>query len=588
MVGFSGVYDGAAHGVVSSSATGVNSEALSGLAIDPATFTNVPGGLDSLDVHQRQLRGPERRGDGDDHQGDGDVSVVGFSGVYDGAAHGVVSSSATGVNSEALSGLVIDPATFTNVPGGSIPWTFTNANYGDQSGVATVTITKATAVVSVVGFSGVYDGAAHGVVSSSATGVTNEALSGLVIDPATFTNVPGGSIPWTFTNANYGDQSGVATVTITKATAVVSVVGFSGVYDGAAHGVVSSSATGVTSEPLSGLVIDPATFTNVPGGSIPWTFTNANYGDQSGVATVTITKATAVVAVVGFSGVYDGAAHGVVSSSATGVNNEALSGLAIDPATFTNVPGGSIPWTFTNANYGDQSGEATVTITKAKADITVNDYTGIYDALAHGATGSAKGVLEEALSGLVLGNSFTSVPGGTASWIFTDVTGNYDNESGTAAIVIAKKVITGTFTADNKVYDGGISANVLTRSLVDVIAGDDVSLTGGTATFNNKNVANGKPVALAGATLTGDEAGNYSLSSVDTTTANITPKSIVGEFTAECKVYDGTTSATVATRTVSPITGDMLSLSGGTATFADKNVGTDKSRDAGRRGVGWC
>jgi hypothetical protein len=63
-----------------------------------------------------------------------------------------------------------------------------------------VTITKAAAVVSVVGFSGVYDGAAHGVVSSTATGVNGEALDGLVIDPATFTNVPGGSIPWTFTN----------------------------------------------------------------------------------------------------------------------------------------------------------------------------------------------------------------------------------------------------------------------------------------------------------------------------------------------------------------------------------------------------
>ena len=33
---------------------------------------------------------------------------------------------------------------------------------------------------------------------------------------------------------------------------------------------------------------------------------------------------------------------------------------------------------------------------------------------------------------------FTNVPGGTASWVFTDVTGNYNDESGSAAIVISQ------------------------------------------------------------------------------------------------------------------------------------------------------
>ena len=42
------------------------------------------------------------------------------------------------------------------------------------------------------------------------------------------------------------------------------------------------------------------------------------------------------------------------------------------------------------------------------------------------------------LSGLNLGATFTNVPGGTATWTFTDVTGNYNDASGTAAIVINK------------------------------------------------------------------------------------------------------------------------------------------------------
>ena len=130
-------------------------------------------------------------------------------------------------------------------------------------------------------------------------------------------------------------------------------------YDGAAHGVVSSSAKGVNNEDLSGLVIANTTHTNVPGGMIHWTFTNENYGDQAGDATVTISKATATITVTGFSGIFDGNSHGVVSSSAKGINNENLMGLVIAPTTYTNVPGGLIHWTFANLNYDDQAGDAT-------------------------------------------------------------------------------------------------------------------------------------------------------------------------------------------------------------------------------------
>ena len=138
--------------------------------------------------------------------------------------------------------------------------------------------------------------------------------------------------------------------------------------------------------------------------------------------------------------------------------------------------------------------------------------------------------------------------------------------------------ITGTFTAANKIYDGNNSAMVLTRSLVGAISGDAVSLTGGTATFSDKTVGNGKTVTLTGATLSGGDASNYVLDSVATTTANITVLHITGTFTAANKVYDGNTSATVLTRSlVGAISGDAVSLTGGTATFSDKNVANGKT-----------
>src|SRR4030095_2352130 len=161
--------------------------------------------------------------------------------------------------------------------------------------------------------------------------------------------------------------------------------------------------------------------------------------------------------------------------------------------------------------------------------------------------------------------------------------GNYSLTSvSTTTANITPLGITGSFTADNKVYDGNNSATVLTRSLSGVLAADvgNVSLSGGTASFANANVANGKTSTLAGATLTGSAASNYSLTSVSTTTANITPLGITGSFTADNKIYDGNDSATVLTRSLSSVlAGDLLnvSLSGGTATFADATVANGKT-----------
>jgi YDG domain len=49
-----------------------------------------------------------------------------------------------------------------------------------------------------------------------------------------------------------------------------------------------------------------------------------------------------------------------------------------------------------------------------------------------------------------------------------------------------------------------------------------VGLTGGTATFDTKNVGAGKTVSLNGASLTGADSQNYSLTSVDNAKADIT------------------------------------------------------------------
>jgi hypothetical protein len=157
--------------------------------------------------------------------------------------------------------------------------------------------------------------------------------------------------------------------------------------------------------------------------------------------------------------------------------------------------------------------------------------------------------------------------------------GNYELTGvGTTTADITRKPITGNFTADNKVYDENVFAIVHTRTLNDVISPDDVTLVGGTATFEDDVVEIGKTVTLEGATLEGEDAGNYTLTSVATTTANITRKPITGNFTAENKVYDGDTDAEVITRTLNGIFfPEEVFLVGGTATFSDEDAAEGKT-----------
>ena len=168
----------------------------------------------------------------------------------------------------------------------------------------------------------------------------------------------------------------------------------------------------------------------MPGGTAHWTFTGGtNYNDQSGDAAIVISKADATVSVTGYTGVYDGNAHGA-TGTATGVGGVDLAGLDLG-ARFTNVPGGTAHWTFTGGtNYNDQTGDAAIDITRRTRRSASPATPACIDGNAHGATGTATGVGGVDLAGLDLGASFTNVPGGTAHWTFTGGT-NYNDQRAT-------------------------------------------------------------------------------------------------------------------------------------------------------------
>lgn len=147
--------------------------------------------------------------------------------------------------------------------------------------------------------------------------------------------------------------------------------------------------------------------------------------------------------------------------------------------------------------------------------------------------------------------------------------------------VITVRTLVVTADGTTKVYDGNDNATIIVTLSNDRVLGDDIALTH-TATFdgpNGKNVGTDKPVSVTDITITGGvDAGNYTLGNTTAgAMADITPANLTATITAADKTYDGNDSATIIGRTPIDVIGsDEIILTGGTATFADANVGINK------------
>ena len=244
-------------------------------------------------------------------------------------------------------------------------------------------------------------------------------------------------------------------------------------------------------------------------------------------------------------------------------------------------------------NYSvSQPGGLTANITPLGITGSITATDKVYDAT------TAATIVTRTLTG-VIAPDVVSLTGGTANFADKNVgptktvtgtgftlsntdAGNYmisPNSATTTASITAKPASV-TFTANSRVYDGTNTATVATSTVVGKVGADDATPTGGTVTFADKNAALSKTVTWSGFSLSGTDAGNYSLSATTATaTANIAQATLTISFTADNKVYDGTPAATILTRTLGgTIFGtDAVTPGGGTANFADKNFGSAKT-----------
>jgi len=166
---------------------------------------------------------------------------------------------------------------------------------------------------------------------------------------------------------------------------------------------------------------------------------------------------------------------------------------------------------------------------------------------------------------------------------------NYTLAGATGAVAVTAKPLTVSgLTATGKTYDGTTTAALTgtaelaaaeaagtgTTSDGKPYSGDALTL-GGTAAgaFADKHAGTFKPVTVSGKTLTGAQAGNYTLTQPAGLTASITPLPLTVAAVGASKTYDGTTTAP-GTPTLTPALASGDSASVLAQVFQDPNAGT--------------
>jgi len=152
---------------------------------------------------------------------------------------------------------------------------------------------------------------------------------------------------------------------------------------------------------------------------------------------------------------------------------------------------------------------------------------------------------------------------------------NYTVNSTAATMAnITKANLTVTVVGVDKVYDATTAATVTLSS--QAIGSDVVNVGYTNATFNNKNVGQGKQVSVNGVSISGADAANYAINGGVATTANITPATLTVNAVGNNKTYDGKTDATVVF-TDNRFTGDQVSMADTAANFDTPEVGAGKA-----------
>ncbi|MDO8034556.1 YDG domain-containing protein, partial [Janthinobacterium sp. SUN128] len=315
-------------------------------------------------------------------------------------------------------------------------------------------------------------------------------------------------------------------------------------------------------------------------------------GSNAGSTTADITARTLNVSFNGINKTYDGTTGAqvhfgddriqgdalTVAGNAAFGNKNAGAGKAVN-VTDVALSGGDA------GNYvlGSNAGSTTADITARTLNVSFNGVNKTYD----GTTGAQVHFGDDRIQGDALSVSGSAAfgnrnAGGGKAVNVSNVAlsgsdaGNYvlSSNAGSTTADIAARALNLSGVVGSKVYDGTTGAQLSLGD--DRIAGDSLTASA-VASFADKNVGAAKAVQLSGAALTGADAGNYFIVLPTGLLASITPASLtLASLSAAGKVYDGTTSAAVSASANGVLGQDVVSVVGGSGSFADKNAGAGK------------
>ncbi|WP_426075096.1 YDG domain-containing protein [Janthinobacterium sp. DSP2-3-3] len=402
---------------------------------------------------------------------------------------------------------------------------------------------------------------------------------------------------------NYTLEGGQHRATITRATLNVQGVGAANkVYDATNQATLTGKATVLAlGDDQLGVTGGSAVFadkhagngkTVTVGGFSLQGADAANYDlIQPGNITADIGKASVVVTGVGAANkVYDATNQATLTGKAMvqALGDDQL-GVTGGNASFadkhagngkTVIVGGFSLQGADAANYDlVQPGNITADIAKASVTVTgVGAAKKVYDATT-GATLTGKATV------LALGDDQLGVTGGSAA--FADkhagngktVTvggfslqgadadaANYDliqPGNVTADIAKASLLVTGVGAA-NKVYDATTGATLTGTATVLALGGDQLGVTGGSASFADKHAGNLKTVVVGGYTLQGADAANYVL---------VQPGNIMADIAKASLLYTAGPVTLTSGRTPNGLRGSVTGLLGNDS-LADATSGT--------------
>jgi filamentous hemagglutinin family protein len=339
------------------------------------------------------------------------------------------------------------------------------------------------------------------------------------------------------------------TVNISQKPLTASYVGVDKVYDGS----VSATATGTSADVVSG---DAVTIR----GSGQFTGTdarNAGTGKPVSVSSATLSGA-------------DAGNYALQNASGSTTANITQRGITPSFSGGSRVYDGSTAAPVTDSTSNFVRGDAvslTSTATFADKDVAYN---------------GSGAVVSKAVT--VSGITLVGADAANYQLLSTSVTTN-------ATITPKPLVLLGLsgLTAVNRVYDatrtvtvninstGGIAVDPVDLVGSDVVTVNAPSGTTTTGTVANKNAGIGKAVTVTGLTLSGADAGNYSIAATNGLTVTIVPRDLTATYSAANKIYDGSASASVSGTSVDVLGSDSVSVAG-TGRFVDgKNAGTGKN-----------